>query len=875
MSVRFIYNPPMRAAFVPIVVVAMLRGGFVAASPPSESPGPGVSWALARERAERVSDLRYELFFDVPSAATEPVRGTVLLRFHLAGAAKPLSLDWRPAEAGLKRVLVNGRPAPFQVVDGHIVLPASILREGDNEFAAAFVPADAPLNRGADWLFTLLVPARASEIFPCFDQPDLKGRFSLRLRHPEAWLASSIGSEISRSTEAGRATSIFQDTPPLPPYLFAFVAGRFKLASARVGPRVIRVFHRETDEARWERNREAIFELHGRSLAWMESYTGIQYPWPKSDLVVIPAFQYNGMEHPGLIYYRASSILLDKTPTQEEELRRASVIAHETAHMWFGDLVTMRWFDDVWLKEVFANLMAAKMVEPSFPALDHRLRFLLEHHPGAYNVDRTSGTHPILQALDNIDGAGLLYGPIIYRKAPIVMRQLERRLGPAAFREGLAEYLRTYAMGNADWSDLLEILARHGGRDLAVWSRAWVEEGGRPSLAVETRRGPDGRPVSMSLRQTDPAGRGRVWPQDLEVLVGQPEGVRRLPARVASSTQPVLGASALEPPTFVLPDDSGLGYGRLDLDDASLRSLPRLLAGLKDPVERASGWLAMWEAVLEGRLGPERFLEAALVSVAKEPEELLVQRLLDYVNRVWWRFLGPGERKRLSPRLEAALWSRLSSPKGARSLRAALFKSFRGLAVSPAAMTRLESVWRREGRVPGVELGEDDETALALDLAVRELSASAEILAGQRARIQDPDRRDRFDFLLPAAGDAGERRRFFEGLRDPARRRKENWVAEALRLIHHPVRAAESEALVPAGLAMLEEVRATGDIFFPQDWAHGVLGGHRSPAAARAVRDYLAGPAARPGYPAGLRRIVLQAADELFRAERSSEAVDR
>ena len=148
------------------------------------------------------------------------------------------------------------------------------------------------------------------------------------------------------------------------------------------------------------------------------------------------------MEHAGKILYNASGLLLDESATQNQLLGRASVIAHETAHMWFGDLVTMRWFNDVWMKEVFANFMAAKIVNPSFPTVNHELRFLLSNYPAAYEVDRTAGANPIRQPLDNLHEAGSLYGAIIYQKAPVVMRHLEALLGDETFRDGLREYLK-------------------------------------------------------------------------------------------------------------------------------------------------------------------------------------------------------------------------------------------------------------------------------------------------------------------------------------------------------------------------------------------------------------------------------------------------
>jgi aminopeptidase N len=244
------------------------------------------------------------------------------------------------------------------------------------------------------------------------------------------------------------------------------------------------MFHRETDPQKVARNRDAIFDLHATALDWMEQYTGIPYAFGKFDFVLIPAFQFGGMEHPGAIFYNANGLLLDESATENQKLDRASTIAHETTHMWFGDLVTMRWFDDVWMKEVFANYFAAKIVNPSFPNINHYLRFLLAYYPPAYDVDRTAGTNAIRQPLANLNEAGTLYGAIIYQKAPIVMRQLETLVGPTVFRDGIREYLRRYSYVNASWPDLIELIADRTPVDLAGWSHAWVNETGRPIVTT-------------------------------------------------------------------------------------------------------------------------------------------------------------------------------------------------------------------------------------------------------------------------------------------------------------------------------------------------------------------------------------------------------
>ena len=248
----------------------------------------------------------------------------------------------------------------------------------------------------------------------------------------------------------------------------------------------------------------------------MEEYTGIKYPFDKFDFVLIPSFQYGGMEHIGNIFYNADQLFLEESATKNQKLNRASLIAHETAHMWFGNLVTMKWFDDVWLKEVFANFMAAKIVHPSFPDINHDLGFMLKHHPSAYGEDRSGGTYPIQQKLDNLKNAGTLYGRIIYQKAPIVMRQLETMIGQTNMRNGLQEYLTRFSYDNAVWDDLIDILDRDTEIDLRQWSEAWVKEPGTPVVGSKMNLD-DQKKIGPRLNQKNKRPVKNSGPQQVDI----------------------------------------------------------------------------------------------------------------------------------------------------------------------------------------------------------------------------------------------------------------------------------------------------------------------------------------------------------------------
>ena len=821
-------------------------------------PGAGIPETLATERAASIRGLRYELAFQIPESRAEPLHGVETIRFQVQ-RPQQVVLDFAQKRENVLSVEVGGKGVAFEFVKGHIVVPPSAIRAGENAVRIEFLAGNEALNRNDDFLYTLFVPARAHYAFPCFDQPGLKARYSLTLEMPAAWQAVANGAETGRETGKGRSLVRFAETQPLSTYLFAFAAGKFQVETAERNGRRFRMFHRETDAAKVARNREAIFDLHARALGWLEDYTAINYPWSKFDFILIPSFQFGGMEHAGAILYNANGLMLDESATQSQLLGRASVIAHETAHMWFGDLVTMRWFNDVWMKEVMANFMAAKIVNPSFPEINHELRFLLAHYPAAYEVDRTAGTNPIRQQLANLDEAGSLYGAIIYEKAPVVMRQLETIVGETPFREGMREYLKKYSFGNATWRDLVAILEARNPGKVAKWSRAWVELRGRPEITTTVRA------ASVTLSQKDPMGRGTLWPQQLQVTVGFPGHVEQFQVALNGAIAEV--AKLKEKPLYVIPNGGGIGYGLFRLDSGTLRYLLDHMEEIADPLTRGSAWVDLWENLLEARVKPAEFLSLAARALPRETDEQNTQRILSYVGRTYWHQIPSAERTERSVELEALLRSGLNKA-GTASRKSAWFNAFRDVVLTPAGLGWLERVWRREEQIPGLTFAEADEMDMALNLAVREVPGWQQILTTQRDRTQNPDRKARFEFVMPSlSADAAVRAEAFSRLRDVKNRGHEPWVLESLRYLNHPLRGSEPEKFLGPALDLLPEIQKTGDIFFPKRWTDSVLSNQKSAEAAATVRRYLA---AHPELPERLRWVVLNAADELFRTAKQT-----
>jgi aminopeptidase N len=838
----------------------------ILAQPPVEQvlPGPGIPLTLARERAAAITALRYELSFVIPEDTSTPIRGAATIRFHLA-APRRVVLDFAQPRDRLLSVTHAGAAVPVIAADGHIVVDAAHTAAGDNELKIEFIAGDESLNRNGDFLYTLFVPARAHRVFPCFDQPDLKGRYSLTLEMPAHWAVTANGAEIARSERDGRATVTFAETAPLPTYLFAFTAGKFTVDVEERGGRVFRMFHRETDGAKAAHNREALFALHEKALAWLEDYTGIAYPFGKFDFVLIPSFQFGGMEHAGAILYNAASMMLEQTATQNQLLERANTIAHETAHMWFGDLVTMQWFNDVWMKEVFANFIAGKIVNPSFPEVNHELRFLLANYPAAYDVDRTAGANPIRQELDNLNDAGSLYGAIIYQKAPIVMRQLEMLLGPVELRAGLREYLKQYSFGNATWRDLIRILDARTPEDLAAWSHVWVEERGRPRLSVTRHHASDGRLLRLDVAQRDPMGRALLWPQRIVISLHERGRIARvdvfLRGRVTRATvSPGFGRDAI-----VLLNGDGLAYGDIELDAASVRGLLAAIETLPGSVERGAAWITLWDALLNGRIVAGALIDTAVRALPAETDEQNTDRVLGYVVRAFWKHLPQPERLRRAGRLEAALRAGLNRAR-TPSQKATWFGALRDVTLTEDGIRWLARVWRRDEKIEGFPLAETDEIALAMELAVRDPSGAPAVLERQLERIQNPDRRARFAFVMPAlSAKPAEREAAFARVTKLENRQREAWVLEAQRYLNHPLREAHAKRFVAPSLDLLQEIHRTGDIFFPKRWVDATLSGHRSREALAAVETFLA---REIGLPERLRWVVQSSADELARVAR-------
>ncbi|MFA5740293.1 MAG: M1 family aminopeptidase [Bacteroidales bacterium] len=826
-------------------------------------PEPGVSLQLARERKEAISGLGYELFFNLPEDPKAPIRATQTIRFNLE-TPRQIILDFKEDPAFVTLVQVNGRTAQYRFTNEHIVLPRRYFNKDNNIIAVDFRAGEQSLNRNEEFLYTLLVPDRARTLFPCFDQPNLKAAYTLTLEVPDHWVAVSNTAPNETFLENKRKTIRFGTTEPLSTYLFSFVAGEFQQETQTRNGRSISLYHRETDPLKIAQT-GIIFDQVYASLEWLEEYTGIPYPFAKYDFIILPGFQYGGMEHTGATLYNDRRMFLGEHPTTGEQLSRMSLIAHETAHMWFGDYVTMDWFDDVWTKEVFANYFASQMIRPQFPGINHRLNDLRAFYATAYAVDRTAGTNAIKQPLDNLAKAGLIYGNIIYDKAPVVMNMLVERMGPEAFRKGIRTYLKQFAYGNATWEDLISILDRETSEDLESWSRVWIHSRGMPHIHARISND------SLVVTQTDPLGRDLLWPQkvtfllttgeqDPDLNLGRDQDLKldREQNRTLTLDLELAEAKAPVPPgmKYILPNTDGLAYGMFLPDSLSMEYMLHNLARFEAEETRLSLLMTLYENMLAGNLSGDAFTQALIRYLPAETNNLVRNSALSYLADATLRYTT-GE----NVRTEAFLLETAANTKEDKEYRLLTYRTLTGLFTDSLITKRLFEQWDNGKSFDELPFAETEMTSLAYQLMIRLPEKASYICEKQLERITNPDRRKAFAFITQAVNpDPAARDAFFQSLLEVENRSTEPWVISALGYLNHFLRQEHALKYIHPALAGLEEVQQTGDIFFPTAWISACLGGHNSRAAADIVSAFLR---EHPDYEPLLKNKILQAADNL------------
>lgn len=785
----------------------------------------GVSKELAEHRKANISKVLYDLSFDIPANPREKVVGKAIISFNLK-MPQDVVLDFTGGFDGtcyVWNLKKKRRAAEVIYQNEHIIIPMASMLEGDNKIELHFTANDKALNRNEDYMYTLFVPDLARSVFPCFDQPDLRAVFVTSLKVPEGW-----------------KTITSDNVCQLPTYLYSFVAGNFQEKTSVREGRPMRILYRETDPYKVAQL-DQVFDEAAQALKWMEGYTGIACPFKEYGMVVLPGYQFGGMEHPGAIQMNDRRIFLEKNATQEEKAARLELIAHETAHLWFGDLVSLKWFEDVWAKEVLANFMAAKITRRTFSRVDHELNFLKTYQNRAIAIDRTDGTHPIAQELNNLNHASLLYDNIIYDKAPVMMRMLEEVMGAPEMQTGLQKYLHDHLFNNASWDDLVATLDSAAPKaNVRQFSEVWVKQKGMPTIHTAYKDG------NIVITQRDPYKRGIVWPQKFQVRLIYELGTSRtvnVDMKDSTFTIKVSGK-----PNYIVPNYDGKGYGHFTLDDEYSVILPKRLITTRNDLNRYALLLTIHDNYLLGRIPPSHFGELYRFMM-KERNPLIMSTAVDHMFKIAFD-LAPEQRKTL----ELCMMDLLGENR-TKECRQFIIRKLGSNASSPELLDKIYSIWQNHN---DPLFNEQDYMNWAYRLAIVRGDTYHPVLAAQRKRLKTEDERREFDYISRVCSpDPALRTKLFNEILQPQNREQEPWALKAVQLLNSDVYEPVSNTLIEPGLKSLEYIQQTSDIFFPTNWLQAMLGSHKSKEARLIVEKFII---SNPNFPEHLRNKIFEAA---------------
>lgn len=832
------------------------------------NPESGIARDLAASRAANITDVRYELRFRI-SKGMAAVTGEVTARFTLQ-SAQTITLDW--AGPTLSNVTLNGKATAATVVANHLVFAGGVA--GKNSIHARFTSKVAPTGTpltvyrdktdGAEYYYTLVVPADCHRLFPCFDQPDLKARYSVTIEAPQSWKVIANGLNKNQVTGNNAAPNNrihqFEETQPLSTYLFAFAAGPFQELT---GPDISMPDNRSVPLQAFVRKSKLkqlevplLFKMHRDSVRWLGDYFAYPYPFEKLDMVLLPGFPYGGMEHAGAIFYRESSLVFEQAPTEGELSRRSTLIYHEVSHQWFGNLVTMEWFDDLWLKEGFATFMGYTLFETLEPGKHAWLRFHHRVKPSAYAVDGTSGTTPVYQKLANLADAKSAYGAIVYNKAPAIIRELNHRLGPSTFQRGLQLFLKRHQFANATWRDLVRSLEAAAKQSAAPWSNRWILAAGMPRVRV--RWSENGKVIeSFHIQQESVQGDAGTWPLQLEVMLLDADGSHRKTKFVADNSDTRLkeleGQAA---PACVLLNPGDIAYGQFLLDSTSQAWLIEHIQDIQDPLVRAVAMSALYETVRESQLDPTLYADAALRLLEIETDAGTHSWLLGTLGTSLKRYMSATSRNPRLLRLSSALRAQLAG--NVDGIKTQALRALMRSCSDPQALAICEAVAQGKPPVEGMEIGKRD-----IFLAATALLAAGRSQAVLDQVIKDFGKQDvaREAFIAAAASPTAKAEYFaaYSKLDDPP----EQWMSSSLGNFHWFGQESLTLPYLRPALDRVEWVKKNRKIFFMPAWVNAFVNGHSSSKALRIVQDYLA---ERQDLSIDIRRKILQSLDGLQRS---------
>ena len=824
----------------------------------------GIPRELAAERAAAISNLRYKVSFELGANHKETAPGTAELRFDLSKDG-PLLLDYRGDHPWA--LVVNGRASGVVAENGHILLSGSLLHRGENVVSLHF---DAPIGAagkaitryedkedGSEYFYSLFVPMDASAAFPCFDQPDLKGRFTLTLFVPSGYTVVG-NTEVNGMIGSFGTTNIFSETQPISTYLFAFATGPFERVHPTPG--LPNVYVRRSQLARAQSEIPTVQQVTADGIHFFSKYFGQPFPFPKYDMVLIPGFPFGGMEHAGATFLNEDSVLFRSVPTEDDRFGRNTRLLHELAHQWFGDLTTMKWFDDLWLKEGFAQYMAYRALAELKPEQNVWAHFYQQIKPAAYGIDVTRGTTPIYQDIANLKDAKSAYGAIVYSKAPALLKQLAFLIGDEHFRDGLRIYLREHLYASAQWSDLVSAFERSSGQNLKPWATAWITRRAMPEITTHWEC-LQGRLTKLALTQKSVLADAETWPLATQVLLAYESAPPiRLRANLTGQTALVTLDQAC--PAYVFANDEDNAYGLFLLDDKSRAYIAHHIGTVSDVLERTLLWGALWDSVRAAEMAPAEYLETALRELPKETNETLVRSIGSRSAVALHDYSSDAALQKWAPQFESlAATNMMHAPD--KGLRILWFRTLLSLATTEAALHPVRQLLSGDITIPGVELRSLDRWRM-VGVLIAQRWPDADALFAAESKRDATGIGPKYAYVAEAAKqDVATKRKYFDDYLHNAAR-QEDWVQSSLDNFNSWNASALTAPYLRPALDALPQIKQQRKIFFTLAWLNAFIGGQHSAESAKVVHDWLA----TANTDEDLKLKVLQVVDDLDRAVR-------
>ncbi len=640
-------------------------------------PGINLTRDEAAERARILRVESYAVTLDVsgPDDTVFDSATTVVFTCREPGASTFIDL----IAPTVRSVVLNGVELDLaQVVsEGRIALPAlAAHNELTVRAACAYMHTGEGLHRFVDpvdqevYLYTQFEVADARRMSACFDQPDLKATHALTVTAPAHWNLTAVSPTPQPAvTGTGAATWVFAPTPRLSPYVTALVAGPYHVERGELTSRdgrtiALGVFCRASLAPHLDA--QNIMEVTRSGFAFFEALFDQPYPFEKYDQLFVPEFNAGAMENAGCVTFTEEYVFRSKVSQAAIE-RRALTVLHELAHMWFGDLVTMRWWDDLWLNESFAEYASIRCQAEATPWSSSWTTFLSAEKSWAYRQDQLVSTHPIVADIRDLADVEVNFDGITYAKGASVLKQLVHWVGREAFDEGVRQYFRRHAWGNTTLADLLTELEATSGRDLSQWSAHWLRQAGVTTVRPQVEVAQDGTLTSVAILQEAPPEHPYLRPHRMAVgAYDLVDGVLRRTARVeldvAGARTEVVELRGRRRPDLLLLNDDDLAYGKIRLDDASMATAVAHLAHFEDSLPRTLIWGAAWDMTRDGELSPRTFIDLVLTNLTSVDDPSVASTLLQQLSATLTFYLAPAHREatragagdRLSALLQAA-----------------------------------------------------------------------------------------------------------------------------------------------------------------------------------------------------------------------------